>query len=660
MRRVIISESSLQELKKDATLLPEFLAVNAMSHETSLGDNGALPDFGDRTCEYILLKKRYSDIMDMLEQFGYAEMSDDEKQNTLNSLVAECKELEKPVRPFLEKLCFNAVNRLFSIPKEAVIIQTNLVDMVKPSGAIVTPEGDDDYPSYTFDDISDMKFSHNAVLKRRFVNALIQGAAYTYSNMHDVYWEELVKVNKDFPYYYNRINVLNDYLTFATKEKISDDQPMQGSYVNVTVGDGDQKPVIESQAIIFPLLLRETIRGLFEMFSMHGLPKDKEKAEYIVKKADFILAEPWDIRLGIPMWERISERFEHTTLVPYIFMNMVSMENDEFNDSMQNILARTNKGEEILNGLVDNSIEDMRYADFKEKMKDYDTDSILLQDSYFSADDLGTLELDADDDNVIEEDDVNENEQDEVKSSEVDLSSFSKKNALEPKIWDNSNHLNSNIRNRLIGIAYDFWDFLNIDWVEPDGIVLVGSICNFNWSEYSDIDLHIIADFSEIDDNTELVGQYVNSKKNEWNELHDNLKIMGYDVELYVQDINDEVNSNGIYDLEGDEWIKEPNPDEVEDIDQESPSIRDKAADIMTIIDGMYDALSNGKVDVEKIGEDAENLWDDVKRMRRNSLGNEGEMGDGNICYKTLRRFGYLDRLFKLLTIVYDKRNSIG
>lgn len=419
MRRVIISESSLQDLKKNATLLPEFLAVNAMSHETSLGDNGALPDFGDRTCEYILLKKRYSDIMDMLEQFGYAEMSDDEKQNTLNSLVAECKELEKPVRPFLEKLCFNAVNRLFSIPKEAVIIQTKLVDMVKPSGAIITPEGDDDYPSYTFDDISDMKFSHNAVLKRRFVNALIHGAAYTYSNMHDVYWDELVKVNKDFPYYYNRINVLNDYLTFATKEKISEDQLMQGSYVNVTVGDGGQKPVIESQAIIFPLLLRETIRGLFEMFSMHGLPKDKEKAEYIVKKADFILAEPWDIRLGIPMWERISERFEHTTLVPYIFMNMVSMENDEFNDSMQNILARTNKGEEILNGLVDNSIEDMRYADFKEKMKDYDTDSVLLQDSYFSADDLGTLELDADDDNVIEEDDGDEGQKQDVISLAV-------------------------------------------------------------------------------------------------------------------------------------------------------------------------------------------------------------------------------------------------
>ena len=43
-------------------------------------------------------------------------------------------------------------------------------------------------------------------------------------------------------------------------------------------------------------------------------------------------------------------------------------------------------------------------------------------------------------------------------------------------------------------------------------ILIVGSIASFNWSKYSDIDLHIITDFKAINDNTELVKNYLYSK----------------------------------------------------------------------------------------------------------------------------------------------------
>ena len=233
---------------------------------------------------------------------------------------------------------------------------------------------------------------------------------------------------------------------------------------------------------------------------------------------------------------------------------------------------------------------------------------------------------------------LKENIKTEVESSEVDLSSFKKQNTLPPKIWKDEDTLDSKVRLKLLDIADDFWEFVNLTWVEPKGIIMTGSLCNYNWSEFSDVDLHLIVDFDEIDEKTEFVKQYLDSKKNEWNNEHEKLKIMGYPVELYVQDTKDDVEAGGIYDLEENKWVRHPNPDNIKSIGLDKFGIKDKAAEIMTIIDDMCDK---------------------VKDMRKNSLGEKGESSPGNICYKTLRRTGYLDKLWKLRTLCYDRINSI-
>ena len=249
----------------------------------------------------------------------------------------------------------------------------------------------------------------------------------------------------------------------------------------------------------------------------------------------------------------------------------------------------------------------------------------------------------------------------EVDSSEIDLSSFKKKHELVPNIWNPDGKLNSRIRLKLLDIADDFWEYVNLTWVKPSGIILTGSICNFNWSQYSDIDLHLIVDFDEIDEKIEFVKDYLDSKKNEWNNEHSGLQIMGYPVELYVQNLGEMPESNGIYDLEENDWIREPNPDDIKSIGLNKFSIKEKAAKIMTIIDDMYDALAStdDSHKIEQMGDDASYLWKKVKEMRKSSLEKNGESGSGNIVYKILRRTGYLDRLWKLSNVVYDKTNSI-
>ena len=255
---------------------------------------------------------------------------------------------------------------------------------------------------------------------------------------------------------------------------------------------------------------------------------------------------------------------------------------------------------------------------------------------------------------------IDENIDFEVNSSDIDLSSFKKRSELAP-IWLDDDTLDSRVRLRLLDIADDFWEFVNLTWVKPSGIILTGSICNFNWSKYSDIDLHLIVDFDEIDEKTDFVRDYLDAKKNEWNNEHSELTILGFPVELYVQNLGEMPQSGGIYDLEENDWVKKPDMGSIKPIGLDKFSIKDKAAEIMTIIDDMYNALNatDDSHKIETIGDDAQYLWKKVKAMRKVSLENSGESGAGNIVYKILRRTKYLDKLFKLFSTAYDRNNSI-
>ena len=78
---------------------------------------------------------------------------------------------------------------------------------------------------------------------------------------------------------------------------------------------------------------------------------------------------------------------------------------------------------------------------------------------------------------------VCENLETEVDADDVDLNSFELQDRLSD-IWEKDGALNLKVRDKLLDIADDFWDTIEIDWVEPEAILLVGSICNYNWSVF--------------------------------------------------------------------------------------------------------------------------------------------------------------------------------
>ena len=245
-------------------------------------------------------------------------------------------------------------------------------------------------------------------------------------------------------------------------------------------------------------------------------------------------------------------------------------------------------------------------------------------------------------------------------TADIDFSSFTPQQELNPKIWPNGK-INSRVRLKLLDIADDFFKTLKIGWLKPIDILLTGSMANYNWSKYSDFDLHLLLDFSDVDENVDFVHEYFTAKKKLWNEEHENLMIYGFPVEVYVQDINENLISNGIYSLYKNKWIIEPSKDNLQSLGQDKETIKSKAIETMKKIDALYNAtfdINHGS-DGEKLLAQIQELITIIKGIRKQSLTKGGEMAAGNIFFKILRRTGYIEKLFNAKTLAYDRKESI-
>ena len=406
MKKIYLRESQIgKEL-----LLPQFLYQVVKFHKTSLGDNPAFPGEDDHAFDYTVLKDRFKDLCAQMNDIGVPLGNTEDLLSYLSKLVVKCKELEKPIKDSLEKLCENAVNRLFAIPDGEINFMCKLVDKVKYEIDIaVTPESSG-AKKYKFKDIADFDLSKKAIAKRRLINSLIMGAAEYYSSMKSLYIEDLNKLNPELSDLYDKIMIINSYLNFITKEEMTDDKPKQGSFVEVHVGFNGRKSTINAQGIIFPLMLHDAIKGFFELFSVYGLPIDPEKAKHIVSKADFLLAEPWDMRFGVQLWKMIFDKMEladNTNIIPYIFTYIALLPFDEFNSTMKELFMGTEKGDEILSGFIERSKRNDAYRKFKNRVNARNMDRAVIADSYFTASELDGYNIDGDDGaDVIEEDNI--------------------------------------------------------------------------------------------------------------------------------------------------------------------------------------------------------------------------------------------------------------
>lgn len=233
------------------------------------------------------------------------------------------------------------------------------------------------------------------------------------------------------------------------------------------------------------------------------------------------------------------------------------------------------------------------------------------------------------------------------------IKSFKSKDTLSNQIFEGDKGkflMRDDIKIALLKISDDFIESLGVEFFIHD-IVLTGSLANYNWSNFSDVDLHIVIDYKESKYNSEILKEFFDAKKNIWNEKH-NIVIKGYDVELYVQDVNEEHVSSGVYSILHDKWIIEP--------EQKNPNIDDrmilqKGEEYMKKIDNI---IGKGVKGVDVLN-DIENIRTKIKSFRQSGLDSGGEYSYENLTFKLLRRNGYIGKLLKLKITLTDKKLSV-
>lgn len=233
------------------------------------------------------------------------------------------------------------------------------------------------------------------------------------------------------------------------------------------------------------------------------------------------------------------------------------------------------------------------------------------------------------------------------------VKSFETKDTLSPQIFElqgKSYILRDDIRKKLIEIADEFIDTFGVKFFVHD-IVLTGSLANYTWSDFSDVDLHVVIDFKESKYNSDIIKEFFDAKKNNWNEKH-NIIIKGYDVEVYVQDLNEEHVSSGVYSVLHNKWLVKPkiNKPKIDDrlILQKAKTYENKIGSILI-------KSSNG-TDVSK---EADELRKKIKDFRQSGLDKGGEYSYENLVFKLLRRNGTIEKLLKVKTKMVDKKLSL-
>ena len=219
---------------------------------------------------------------------------------------------------------------------------------------------------------------------------------------------------------------------------------------------------------------------------------------------------------------------------------------------------------------------------------------------------------------------------------------------LNIKFWEDG-VLKPEVKDKLLQIGNKWADFAKIPSNAVKDMILVGGNANYNYTRFSDLDLHLVVDKSQIADCPDLLDDYLRDKKKLWALVHD-IKIYAHPVELYAQDERDPLPANqGVYSIIQDKWLLSPNKVKVNLAD---PLLIRKIRDMMEKID---DLIENEADDADVLRK----LQKRIRDMRASAIQQGGEFALENLVFKELRNRGYLDKLSNHIRHLEDTTLSL-
>lgn len=216
---------------------------------------------------------------------------------------------------------------------------------------------------------------------------------------------------------------------------------------------------------------------------------------------------------------------------------------------------------------------------------------------------------------------------------------------LNPAIFD-ADQMRLDVRITLLRAAIAFYKTLEIQRLVVRDIILTGSNAAYHYTDASDIDVHLVVEFSGLQC-PDLAARLFDAKKTLWNANHD-ISVFGFDVELYVENAEQPAESRGVYSILHGEWVRRP--ERVTPTTDEAMLVANVER-YSTVIDQILQTP-----DIALI----KRFLSKLKKMRQSGLSDNGEFSIENLTYKALRTLGYLDRLWDAMETQLDRELSLG
>ena len=346
----------------------------------------AMPEM-DRDFIELISSKRFKDSVDKV-RMAMGDTRTIQGQNALMQLMGTVGQamqrlimIQSQNAEELEALAVKLVKDELGIPDGAMQFDAQLV--MQPMGAAEGMKSEPEMPSEEEVEelMGDIENFNLERAKRRFINSLIQGAAFKGGHMYVMVRDEINDINPQLMNLYAVTQALMEhaYWIFPDMEGMAGGG---GGQMGQSEFDPEtDPPTVKARAVTFPLLVHELVKGVYEVFGTHGLPDDPRQAEMVLSAEDSLPSEIWDSRLGPIFWEKFvatypMELFEDDMkhIQHYLFMRFSALNAEEFMTLAKKILKGEPEGQRIIQRMVDDIVKELKEQDYKDAMGDEDED----------------------------------------------------------------------------------------------------------------------------------------------------------------------------------------------------------------------------------------------------------------------------------------------
>ena len=225
---------------------------------------------------------------------------------SMQQLAAQVMQLEQGNEDLLEQLAYDIVYEAFpylETNKDVIEIDAKIVPQAEVKNALKpnTPEEEN------IDNLSEEEEAEmmEDAKKRRIINTITQGASTFSKSAHYIQQEyiDIIGGEGTSDKYRDLMQAALDMIDYVvlsgmSKQMSSADMGSNASGAESVFYDFEkEKWVIKARAIVFPVLILEIVKGMYEIIGLFGF-NDLERGEKVVAKVDKIENEPEDIAYG--------------------------------------------------------------------------------------------------------------------------------------------------------------------------------------------------------------------------------------------------------------------------------------------------------------------------------------------------------------------------